>query len=189
MNYEAVVIGVSTGGMKALNTILPHLPADFALSVIVVQHMHPTSDNFLVRYLHERCNLKVKQADEKEKNVPGVIYVAPANYHLMVEEDRTFSLSIDELVNYARPSIDVLFETAADVYGARLVGVILTGASADGSHGLKRIKESGGLAIVQDPGTAEADTMPRAAIAAVGPDHVLAINDIGPFLSGLTIDD
>lgn len=187
MNYDAIVVGVSAGGMETLNTILPHLPADFALGVIVVQHMHPTSDDFLVRYLNEKCNLKVKQADEKEKIVPGVIYVAPANYHLMVEEDRTFSLSVDEPVNYARPSIDMLFETAADAYGARLVGVILTGASADGSHGLKRIKESGGLAIVQDPETAEADTMPRAAIAATEVDHVLPLEEIGPFLKRLNI--
>jgi two-component system chemotaxis response regulator CheB len=189
MKYDAIVVGVSAGGMEALNAILPHLPADFPLGVIVMQHMHPTSDDFLVRYLNERCNLKVKQADEKEEIVPGVIYVAPANYHLMVEEDRTFALTVDEPVNYARPSIDMLFETAADAYGARLVGVILTGASSDGSHGLKRIKESGGLAIVQDPETAEADTMPMAAVNATEVDYVLPLEEIGPFLKRLTIED
>jgi len=186
--YDAIVIGVSAGGMEALNAILPHLSEDLPFCVIVMQHMHPTSDDFLVRYLNERCNLKVKQADEKEEIVPGVIYVAPANYHLLVEEDRTFSLSVDVPVNYARPSIDVLFETAADAYGPRLVGVILTGASADGSYGLKRIKESGGLAVVQDPETAEADTMPRAAINTTEVDYVLPLEEIGPFLNRLKVD-
>lgn len=187
MEYEAIVMGVSAGGMEALSAIFPDLSADFPLPVIVVQHQHPTSDDFLVRYLNERCSLKVKQADEKESILPGVIYIAPPNYHLMVEEDRTFSLSVDEPVNYARPSIDVLFETAVDAYGARLVGVILTGASSDGSLGLKRIKESGGLTMVQDPETAEADIMPRAAIGATETDYVLPLEEIGTFLNRLTI--
>ena len=113
------------------------------------------------------------------------IYIAPPNYHLLVEADRTFSLSIDEPVNYARPSIDVLFETAADVYKTNLIGVILTGANTDGSHGLKRIKETGGLSVVQDPSTAEADTMPRAAIAAVDVDYVLPLEEIGKVLTML----
>lgn len=186
MKYEAIVMGVSAGGMEALSTILPDLSADFPLPVMVVQHQHPTSDDFLVRYLNERCNLMVKQADEKENILPGVIYFAPPGYHLMVEEDRTFSLSIDLPVHFARPSIDVLFETAAEVYGKKLVGVVLTGANADGSHGLKRIKESGGLAMVQDPETAEVDTMPRAAVRATEVDHVLSLEEIGPFLNKLT---
>ncbi len=113
------------------------------------------------------------------------IYIAPPNYHLLVEADRTFSLSIDEPVNYARPSINVLFETAADVYKTNLVGVILTGANADGSHGLKRIKETGGLSVVQDPSTAEADTMPKAAIAAVDVDYVLPLEEIGKVITML----
>ena len=189
MEYEAIVMGVSAGGMEALSTILPDLPADFAFPLIVVQHQHPTSDDFLVHYLNERCNLKVKQADGKENILPGVIYIAPPDYHLMVEEDRTFSLSVDEPVNYARPSIDVLFKTAVDAYGARLVGVILTGTSSDGSLGLKRIKESGGLAMVQDPETAEVDIMPKAAVDATEVDYVLPLEEIGPFLNRLTMDE
>ena len=185
MNYEAIVIGVSAGGMKALDTILPHLPADFALGIIVVQHLHPSAEDALVRRLDKSCELAVKQADEKESVAPGVIYIAPPDYHLMVEEDRTFSLSLDEPVKYARPSIDVLFETAADAYGSRLVGIVLTGANTDGSHGLKRIKESGGLTVVQDPSTAEIETMPRAAIAATKVDHILPLEEIGPFLVSL----
>ena len=186
MRYEAIVIGVSAGGMEALCTIFPHLPADFTLSVIVVQHQHPTSDDFLVRYLDERCSLRVKQADEKECILSGVVYIAPPDYHLMVEEDKTFSLSVDSPVNYARPSIDVLFETAADAYGAKLVGVILTGASTDGSQGLKRVKESGGMAIVQDFKTAESGMMPKAAVGATKVDHVLPLEEVGPFISRLS---
>ncbi len=185
MKYDAIVVGVSTGGLEALKSILPHLPVDFAPSVIIVQHQPPTSDDFLASFLNENCSLRVKQADEKESIASGLIYVAPPNYHLMVEEDRTFSLSIDERVNYARPSIDVLFETAADVYGENLVGVILTGANTDGSHGLKKIKESGGLAIVQDPETAEAKSMPTAAMASSDVDHILPLEEIGPFLRSL----
>jgi two-component system chemotaxis response regulator CheB len=182
MNHEAIVIGVSAGGMKALGTILPHLPADFALGIIVVQHLHPSAEDSLALRLNKSCELAVKQADEKESIAPGVIYIAPPDYHLMVEEDRAFSLSLDEPVNYARPSIDILFETAADAYGSKLVGIVLTGANADGSHGLKRIKESGGVTIVQDPATAEIETMPRAAIAATQVDHILPLEEIGPFL-------
>lgn len=185
MKYEAIVIGVSAGGMEALSIFLPYLPDGFALALIVVQHQYSTSDDFLARYLNERCNLEVKQADEKESIKQGVIYFASPDYHLMIEEDRTFSLTTDHPVNFARPSIDVLFETAADVYGAKLVGVVLTGANTDGSQGLKKIKELGGLAIVQDPETAEVDTMPKAAMAAAEVDHILPLEEIGPFITKL----
>jgi len=185
MKYEAIVIGVSSGGMITLNTILRHLPSDFALSIIIVQHQHPESDDFIAKFLDAKCSLTVKQADEKESILPGVIYIAPPNYHLMIEEDRTFSLTIDKRVHYARPSIDILFETAADVFGEKLVGIILTGANKDGSHGLRKIKESGGLTIVQDPDTAEVDTMPKAAIASTKIDYILPLEKIGPFICTL----
>ena len=187
MRYEAIVIGVSAGGIEALSTIFPHLPADFSLSVIVVQHQHPTSDDFLVHYLNERCRLPVKQADEKEPILSGVVYLAPPDYHLLVEEDKTLSLSVDPLVNYARPSIDVLFGTAADAYGKKLVGVILTGASTDGSQGLKRVKALGGMAIVQDFNTAKSRVMPKAALRATRVDHVLPLEEVGPFMVRLSI--
>jgi two-component system chemotaxis response regulator CheB len=189
MRYQAVVIGVSAGGMEALITILPELPCDFPLSVIIVQHTHPTSDDFLARYLDERCCVKVKQADEKEKVLPGVVYLAPANYHLLVETDKTLSLSTELPVSFARPSIDVLFETVADAYGEKAVGVILTGANHDGSQGLLKIKKAGGLAVVQDPETAEAVAMPQAAIETVQPDHILPLKKIGSFLKGLALND
>ncbi len=181
-------MGVSAGGMHALSTILPSLPADLPAPIIIVQHEHPHADDFLARHLDATCLLKVKQADEKEAILPGVVYVAPPNYHLLVEDDKTFSLSTDQPVHHARPSIDVLFQTAADAYGSGLVGVILTGASADGSLGLKLIRERGGLAIVQDPNSSEAAVMPRAAISMAGADHVLALEDIGPFLMRLFVD-
>jgi len=185
VKFEAVVIGVSAGGVEALSVILVRLPAEFFFPIIIVQHRHPSSDDFLVCLLNEKCKTKVEQADEKENIVPGIVYIAPANYHLMVEEDRTFSLSVDEHVNYTRPSIDVLFETAADVYRERLVGVVLTGANSDGSQGLRKIKELGGMTVVQDPATAEAAFMPKSAIAATKVDHIIPLEEIGPFLEKL----
>lgn len=179
---EAVVIGVSAGGINALGKILPALPDDFPLPVIIVQHRHPTSDDQIIRIFNKKSSLTVKEADDKENIKPGIVYIAPPDYHLLIENDKTFSLSLDGPVNYSRPSIDVLFESASDVYGPYLIGIILTGANNDGSYGLKRIKERGGLAIVQNPETAEADIMPRAAIAAAKIDRVLTLERIVPFL-------
>jgi two-component system chemotaxis response regulator CheB len=186
MKYRAVVIGVSAGGMAALQAIVSELRADFPLPVIVVQHRSADADDFLSGFLDERAKVRVKEAEEKEKLAAGVVYVAPANYHLLVEEDQTLSMTVGEKVNFARPSIDVLFETAADVFSAGLIGIILTGAGTDGSKGMKSIKESGGLTIVQDPGTAESDAMPKAAIAITVIDHILPLPEIGPFLNLIT---
>jgi len=186
MQYRAAVIGVSAGGMDALRVILSVLPGDFSLPIMVVQHIAPESDDFLARYLNDRSRLQVKEADEKEKATSGLVYLAPANYHLLVEDDATLSLTVTPRVNYARPAIDVLFETAADAYGPGLIGIVLTGANDDGSRGLKKIKEMGGLAIVQTPETASSEVMPRAAIAAVEVDHILPLEEIGPFLRKIT---
>lgn len=186
MRFEAVVIGVSAGGLNALSAIIPLLPRDFSLPVIIVQHLHPYADDYLAHYLNEKGQLLVKYAEEKENIAAGVVYLAPPNYHLLIEDNKTFSLSIEGPVNYARPSIDVLFESAADVYGPGLIGIILTGANYDGSQGLKRIKEMGGLTIVQDPRTAEMDSMPKAAIAITKVDHILPLEQIGHFLADLS---
>ena len=186
MKYEAIVIGVSAGGMNALSTILSRLPDDFALPIIIVQHMDPSSCDYLSDHLNRKCNIQVKEAEDKEKIMNGVAYVAPANYHLLLEEDRTFSLSVDDLVNYSRPSIDVMFETAADVFRKRLVGVVLTGANSDGSKGLTKIKALGGLAIVQDPATSHVDYMPKAAIASTRVDHILPLEEIASLLTELS---
>lgn len=181
--YEAVVLGVSAGGIEALSTILPILSQDFALPVIIVQHLHPHSDNFLTIHLNSQCQIPVKEADEKEAITAGMIYIAPPNYHLLIEDNRTFSLSTSAKVNYARPSIDVLFETAAEVYRERLIGIVLTGANNDGSQGLKKIKEFGGLVIVQEPSTAETASMPEAALKITDVDYVLSLQEIGQLLN------
>ncbi|MCX7922980.1 MAG: chemotaxis protein CheB [Clostridia bacterium] len=186
MKYEAIVIGASTGGMNALKVVLSALPKKFSVPVLVVQHLSPRSDSYLVEYLSKACKVMVKEADEKEKALPGYVYIAPPNYHLLVEKDRCLALSTEERVNYARPSVDVLFESAADAYGRSLIGIILTGANYDGSKGLRRIKQCGGLAIVQDPCSAEADAMPKAAIQAVNVDYVITLDKIAPLLNKLT---
>jgi two-component system, chemotaxis family, protein-glutamate methylesterase/glutaminase len=183
--YEAVVIGSSAGGLNALKTIFRGLDSNFSLPVIIVQHISPDSDNYLIHILNDMKILKVKEADEKELPLSGMAYIAPPNYHLLVEPDRTFTLTVDERVNYARPSIDVLFETAAEAWRDRLIGIILTGANNDGSKGLKRIKELGGLVIVQDPDTAEVDSMPRAAILATEADYILPLGEIPAILNEL----
>lgn len=177
--FRAVVIGVSAGGMKALPQVLRPLPGNFPVPVMIVQHSHPSGDGgFLVRYLDERCNLLVKEVEESEPIVKGKAYLAPADYHIVVEEGEIFTLSSADKVNYSRPSIDVLFESAAGVYHSGLIGVILTGASSDGSRGLERIKNEGGLAIVQDPDTAEARVMPGSAIRSCEVDYVLSLSSI-----------
>ncbi len=181
-NYAAVVIGTSAGGSAALAQILPVFPANYPLPLIVVQHLHPWQKGPAVVYYARKCALTLKEADEKALVQPGHVYFAPSNYHLLIEADHTFSLSIDGKVNYTRPSIDVLFESAVDVYGAQLIGVILTGANADGAEGLRQIKAHGGLAIVQDPATAEVPYMPEAALRATPVDYVLSLLEIARVL-------
>lgn len=182
-NIKAIVIGTSAGGLYALKRLLPALPATFPCPLLIVQHLSPHSDNYMVRMLNELSAITVKEADEKEPVVPGTAYVAPPDYHLLVEQDFTLSLSVEEKVNYSRPSIDVLFETAADAYGPHLMGIVLTGANADGARGLAYIKKKGGYALVQQPEDAESPAMPRAAIEKAVPDKVLTLQEIISFLS------
>ena len=184
-SYQAVVCGVSAGGLDALKSLLGVITSEFEPALVIVQHLHPQQDDFLVSHLGTVCRLPVKEAEEKEAVKGGVVYLAPANYHLMIEKDRTFALCADEKVNFSRPSIDVLFETAAEAYGADLIGMILTGASSDGAAGLRRIRERGGLAIVQDPRTAEYPAMPMAALEETQVDHILNIDRIGRLLGAL----
>jgi len=185
MQYEAIVIGVSAGGMNALKYIFSVLPAGFSIPIIIVQHISAHSDNEWINLLNDKSNLTIKEADEKEKIEPGNVYIAPANYHLLIEKDKTLSLTIDERVNFARPSIDVLFESAAESYKNKLIGIVLTGSNNDGTKGIKRIKECGGLAIIQDPETAESSIMPASAIAAclsgrqvIQPDYIISLDKI-----------
>ena len=176
--YEAIVIGVSSGGMNALKIISSTLPAHFNLPIIIVQHLSAHSDSHWIKLLNEKSHLNVKEADEKEKIEKGNIYIAPPNYHLLIEKDKTFSLTIDERVNFARPSIDVLFESAAEAYKNKLIGIVLTGSNSDGTKGIKRIKDCGGLAIIQDPNTADSEYMPKSAIAAIEPDYIVSLEEI-----------
>lgn len=182
--FRAVVIGVSAGGMKALSMLLPDLPKDFPIPILVVQHRLAGSDDYLAKSLNRISAVQVKEAEEKEPLKAGCAYIAPADYHLLVERDQTLSLSVDEKEMYSRPSIDVLFESAAYVWTSALIGVILTGANSDGAKGLALIKEKGGATVVQNPETAEHDTMPRAALASA--DYVLELADIGELLRTLT---
>lgn len=184
--YQAVVVGVSAGGISALDKILPCFRSDCRASVLVVQHMAADSSNYLVEHFAGRCGLRVKEADDKEKIEPGTIYFAPPNYHLLVERQKSLALSTEEKVHYSRPSVDVLFETAAEAYCEKLVGVILTGANADGSSGLAVVKSLGGLTIVQSPETAQAEVMPKAALAKTDVEKILPLDKIGPFLVSLS---
>jgi two-component system chemotaxis response regulator CheB len=184
-SYEAIVIGVSAGGLTALAQILPKFDKGMTLPVMIVQHQRHDSDDFLVRYFDGLCVHSVREVEDKMPVEPGTIYFAPVNYHLLVEPDKTLSLSTEARVNYSRPAIDLLFESAAETYTDRLVGIILTGANQDGTHGAARIKELGGLIIVQDPGTAEAETMPMSVIKHVQVDHILALNRISEFINNL----
>lgn len=179
--YEIVVIGCSMGGMHALQVIFEAIPKTFALPIAVVQHRYKTSNEGLPAFLRRHANLDVVDTIDKQWVRPGTVYLAPANYHLLVERGE-LSLSVDEAVAYSRPSIDVLFESAADAYGAGVIGVVLTGANSDGARGAARIKKRGGLVIVQDPKTAESPAMPQAAIDATRVDRILPLDRIGPFL-------
>lgn len=164
---RAIVIGASAGALEALSAILPALPEDFALPIMVVVHLPPHRDSALAELFRAKCRVCVKEAEDKEPIVPGTIYFAPPDYHLLVEADHSLALSSDEPVLFSRPAIDVLFESAADAYGDGLVGVVLTGANSDGARGLKAIADAGGRALVQSPRGAFSATMPEAAIEAV----------------------
>ena len=179
---RAVVVGTSWGGVEALSIVLKGLPPDFPLPVIVVQHQHPNSDDILSLILRKRAQMYVKEVEEKEPLENGVVYVAPANYHLLVELDKSLSLSNEAPHNYSRPSIDLTFMSAVDVYGASLIGVVLTGANDDGAAGLKMITKFGGTTIVQEPSTARMDCMPLAAVKATTVDHIVSLDEIAPLL-------
>ena len=189
MQYEAIVIGVSSGGMSALKILSSSLPMHFNIPIIIVQHLSAHSDGHWIKLLNEKSQLNIKEADEKDTIEKGYIYIAPPNYHLLIEKDKTFSLTIDERVNFARPSIDVLFESAAEAYTNKLIGIVLTGSNSDGTKGIKRIKDCGGLAIIQDPKTAESEYMPKSAIAAIVSDYILPLEDIIELLIQLDQQD
>jgi two-component system chemotaxis response regulator CheB len=181
-DFDLVAIGTSWGGLDALSRLLPQLPADLGAAVAVVQHRAPGSQGTLEELLGERTTLELVELEDKTPVRPGCLYIAPADYHLLVEREGHFALSTEGRVQYSRPSADVLFETAAEAYGERLLALVLTGANADGAAGLLSVKEHGGTAVVQDPEEAEMSAMPRAAIAAAEPDAVLPLAGIADLL-------
>jgi two-component system chemotaxis response regulator CheB len=188
MTYDVVAVGASWGGLHALERLLGALPDDFRPAIVIVQHRSADSTPAgLAGLLSRHSRGPVRDADDKQPIEPGGIYLAPPDYHLLVEPG-FFALSVDDRVQNARPSVDVLFESVADTYRERAVGIVLTGANRDGASGLARIKELGGVAIVQDPADAEAHTMPSAAIRATDADAVLPLDEIPKFLIGLCIE-
>lgn len=179
----AVVIGGSAGALEVLRMIVRELPTELSCPIVVVIHL-PSHSMGLAELLGADTTLRVKQAEDKEPVSPGTVYIAPASYHLLIESHHAFALSADAPVHYSRPAIDVLFETARDVYGARLVGILLSGASEDGAAGLQEIHAAGGTTIVQTPLSAESAIMPAAALALFEPTYVWSPNDM---VSGLTL--
>ncbi len=180
---RALVVGASAGAIEALSRILPALPGGFAAPILVVVHLPASGPSLLVELFAPRCALRVREAEDKVRPEPGTIYFAPPDYHVLVEPDGRLSLSVDEPVNFSRPSIDVLFESAAEAYGGGLAGLVLTGANADGARGLAAVRRAGGRAMVQDPAGARAEAMPRAALRSVPDALVLPLEGIAHALA------
>ena len=187
MPYSVVAIGTSWGGLAALTKLLGDLPADFRIPVVVVQHRSKDSEQLLVQLLGDATDMKVCEIEDKDPLTPCTVHVAPANYHALIE-DGYVSLTIEEPVRFSRPSIDVMFSSAADTYQSAAIGVVLTGANEDGARGLAQIVKRGGLALVQDPKTAEIPIMPEAAIRAVPTGEVLSLEALAPRLIELSLE-
>jgi two-component system, chemotaxis family, protein-glutamate methylesterase/glutaminase len=185
MVYSVVGIGTSWGGLAAMTKLLGDLPGDFSLPVVVVQHRGKDSDRLLSELLQDATDLKVCEIEDKEPLAPGTVHIAPANYHVLIDEGY-LSLTIEEPVRFSRPSIDVMLSSAADTYGAGAIGVVLTGANEDGARGLSHIVKRGGRALVQDPKTAEIPIMPVAAMKAVPNAEVLPLDALAPRLVELS---
>jgi two-component system chemotaxis response regulator CheB len=188
VGYDLVMVGTSWGGLDVLRTFVSGLPETFRMAVTLVQHRHKDSDHLLCTLLQERSLLDVCEVEDKMPLEQGRIYIAPPDYHTLVEAGH-FSLSTEAPVRFSRPSIDVTFLSAADSYGHRTVGIVLTGANTDGSEGLRRISDRGGLAIVQDPATADSPLMPASAIKAVPRARVMALMEMTKFIASLPAGD
>lgn len=183
----AIVIGCSAGGLDALKTLLGGLDHALPQTVLVCSHSGADTVELLCELLARACPLPVLEAAERHPVRPGAVQLAPAGYHLLVENDRRFALSVDPRVCHARPSIDVLFTSAAEVWREALIGVVLTGANADGADGLLRLRQLGGCAIVQSPASADAPAMPQAALDRAGADHCVELDAIAPLLNRLCL--
>ncbi len=180
--FDAIVIGASAGAVESLSALLPTLPADYTIPILVVVHVPPDRKSVLANLMQEKCKVPVREAEDKEPIDAGTIYFAPPDYHMLIETNGVISLSVEDPVLFSRPSIDVLFESAADVYGSRLAGIILTGANADGANGLKAIADVGGVSVVQNPAQAYAPFMPAAALKSCPEANVMGLSEIADFL-------
>jgi two-component system, chemotaxis family, protein-glutamate methylesterase/glutaminase len=184
---QAIAIGCSAGGLDALKVLLGGLDPGLRQAVLVCCHSGSDTVELLCEVLQRVCTLPVTEAAERHTARPGTIHLAPSGYHLLVEKDGHFALSVDPRVQYARPSIDVMFCSAAEVWHEKLIGVVLTGGNADGASGLHRIRELGGTAIVQSPSNAEMPTMPQAALDTAGADYCVDLSDIAPLINRLCL--
>ena len=182
---EAIVVGASAGGVEALLSIFGDLPQAFGLPIIAVLHLPDERRSQLAEVFARRLQIPVREGQDKEVIQPGTLYFASPGYHLSVEHDRSLSLSQEDRVHHSRPAIDYLFASAGDVYGKRLLAILLTGANQDGAQGLAHVKQSGGITVVQDPDEARIAVMPRAALALHTPDHILTLSRIASLLASL----
>lgn len=182
---DAVVIGASWGGLGAVSAILGNVPWRINTALVLCQHQYPHAISTLSQVLRNRTRLKVVEVEDKMPVEPGVLYVCPPNYHTLIERERVFALNIDPPVMYCRPAVDVLFASAAEAYGERLAGIVLTGANEDGAAGLYHVARCGGMPIIQQPRTAEVPVMPQAALGRVPWAHVMTLGEIGEFVSSL----
>jgi two-component system, chemotaxis family, protein-glutamate methylesterase/glutaminase len=185
-SIKAVVIGGSAGALQGLSILLQGLPANYDLPIFITVHVPSGRKSVLAEVLQSKCQIKVREAQDKEPISVGNAYVAPPDYHLLVEKDGTLALSSDEPIFYSRPALDVLFESAADAYGPAVVGVVLSGASGDGAKGLQSIEQAGGVAIIENPDTAYASIMPQAALNACSGAKIFSLDQLAEYLKSLS---
>lgn len=185
MPCKAVVIGGSAGSIEVLLQLLPALPSALSFTVVIVLHRKPSAESSLANLLSLKTAMPIQEVEDKDAVLPGAMYLAPADYHLLIEKQGVFSLDSSEKVNYSRPSLDVTFESAADVYGPALVGILLSGANADGTAGLNAIKQAGGVIVAQDPETAVSSFMPQQAILNAPIDFILNVDEMIDFVRSL----
>jgi len=185
IGFKVVIVGGSAGSLEVLMKVLPQLTPMSKFALVFVLHRKSAEDSTLEELIAMKTVIPVKQVEDKTPLLPGFIYVAPSDYHLLFETHHQLSLDTSEKVNYSRPSIDVSFESAAEVYGPQLTGILLSGANSDGTNGLKVIKQQGGTVVIQDPATAEMPFMPRTALENVTPDFVLGVEELLQFINNI----
>ncbi len=184
---QGIVIGASAGGVEALSVLLPSLRQGMRAPVFIAMHLPRDRPSLLTEIFGARCAVPVREAEDKEPALPATVYFAPPDYHLLIEDGPRIALSVDDVVHFSRPSIDVLFQTAADVFGESLMGIILSGANDDGAEGLKTIHERGGVTVVQEPNGAYESRMINAALAACQPHFVLPLDAMASLLGTLEV--